>query len=53
MFGYPFDFMGDIPYTNITLNTELNFRELFGTSDTVKIADVMNTRSGRFCYKYE
>lgn len=52
MFAYPFDFNGDVPYTNITLNTALNYWELLGNSKTVPIKDVMDIRSGRFCYDY-
>ncbi|KAK1772866.1 hypothetical protein QBC33DRAFT_584298 [Phialemonium atrogriseum] len=52
MFAYPYNFNGDIPYKNITLDTVLNYRELLPTSRPVKIKDVMDTESGRFCYKY-
>lgn len=51
MFAYPFNFNGDVPYTNITLNTVLNYQQLLGDS-VVQIKDVMDTRKGRFCYRY-
>ena len=53
MWAYPFNFFGDVPYTNITLNTWLDFWELLPSGERyVKIADVMDIRGGSFCYDY-
>ncbi|KAJ9144979.1 Tyrosinase [Pleurostoma richardsiae] len=53
MWAYPFNFFGDVPYTNITLNTQLDFWELLTSGQRyVKIADVMDIRNGSFCYDY-
>lgn len=47
-FAYPFNFFGDIPYKNVTLNTPLNYPN-FGSS--IQIKDVMDTAA--LGYKYE
>jgi tyrosinase len=48
MWAYPFNFMGDKPYTNITLDTTISY----GVWGTYKIRDVMDTASKKLCYKY-
>jgi tyrosinase len=56
MWAYPFNFFGDVPYTNITLDTELDFQGLLGSRPAdrfVKIKDVMDVRGGRFCVSYQ
>jgi tyrosinase len=50
--AYPFNFFGDIPYTNITIDYEMDFYELVPGQQTVKVADVMNIQSGLLCYGY-
>ena len=53
MYAYPFDFFGDVPYENITLDTSLDYRELLPSGQRyVKIRDVMDTRGKSFCYTY-
>jgi tyrosinase len=49
MFAYPFDFMGDVPYTNITLATELQYLGLFAN---VNISSVMDINTTNLCYEY-
>jgi len=49
MFAYPFNFQGDFPYTNVTLDYQLAFPN-FGAN--VKIRDVMDTAAPNLCYKY-
>ncbi|TVY82856.1 Tyrosinase ustQ [Lachnellula suecica] len=49
MFAYPFNFFGDIPYTNITLDYPLHY-DNFG--DDVKISDIMDTAADNLCYQY-
>jgi tyrosinase len=54
MWGYPFNWMGDIPYTNITINTTLDFWNLLtNVSGTVQIADVMDIYASNLCYTYQ
>jgi tyrosinase len=50
IFAYPFDFFGPIPYTNITLDYELEY-EHFGSN--VKIRDVMDIEGHNLCYTYQ
>ncbi|KAF4833141.1 N-acetyl-6-hydroxytryptophan oxidase ivoB [Colletotrichum siamense] len=50
MFAYPFNFFGDVPYENITLQYPLSFPN-FG-KDMV-VSDVMDIRGGPFCYEYQ
>jgi tyrosinase len=50
IFAYPFDFFGPIPYTNITLDYELEF-EHFGAN--IKIADIMDIQAPNICYIYK
>ncbi|KAH7020701.1 uncharacterized protein B0I36DRAFT_296087 [Microdochium trichocladiopsis] len=47
-FAYPFNFFGDIPYKNVTLDTPLDY-PFFGKS--IKIRDVMDTAA--LGYRYE
>ncbi|KAH6681514.1 hypothetical protein B0J14DRAFT_216635 [Halenospora varia] len=49
MFGYPFNFIGDFPYTNVTLDYKLNYPN-FGANVTIR--DVMDTAADNLCYKY-
>ncbi|KAH6653182.1 hypothetical protein BKA67DRAFT_647138 [Truncatella angustata] len=49
MFAYPFDFMGAVAYTNITLDTVLEFN---GLTDDVAISTVMDINCAAFCYTY-
>jgi hypothetical protein len=48
-FAYPFNFFGDVPYKNITINHPMDFPK-FGKSLTVK--DVMDTKNAALCYTY-
>lgn len=48
--AYPFNYFGDIPYENITLDTPLYYGEL---ADSITVADVMDTESEIMCYRYE
>lgn len=48
--AYPYNYFGDIPYENVTLDTPLHFGEV---ADSIKIADVMDTESEILCYRYE
>lgn len=52
-FAYPWNFFGDIPYNNITLDHEMDFIELLGTKRFVKIRDVMDIASPDLCYTYD
>ncbi|KAB5518049.1 hypothetical protein GE09DRAFT_978746, partial [Coniochaeta sp. 2T2.1] len=49
MWAYPYNYFGDIPYKNVTLNTPLNYPLMGGT---IKIDDVMDIRGGDLCYTY-
>jgi tyrosinase len=49
MWAYPYNYFGDIPYKNITLQTTLNYGLI---ASSVKVADVMDTQGGPFCYTY-
>lgn len=48
-FAYPFNFFGDIPYKNITLDYSLSYPN-FGSNITIR--DVMDTEGGLLCYTY-
>ncbi|KAK7917253.1 hypothetical protein PG985_010861 [Apiospora marii] len=48
--AYPYNYFGDIPYKNVTLETPLYFEQLGGVR---KIADTMDIQGGPFCYDYE
>ncbi|KAI8273837.1 hypothetical protein K4K60_010390 [Colletotrichum sp. SAR11_57] len=50
MFAYPFDFFGDVPYENITLQYPLSFPN-FGKE--MVVSDMMDIRGGPFCYEYQ
>lgn len=49
IWGAPFNFFGDIPYTNITLDYLLQYPH-FGAN--VTIGSIMDTTSSNLCYKY-
>ncbi|KAK1728693.1 hypothetical protein CaCOL14_000109 [Colletotrichum acutatum] len=49
MFAYPFNFFGDVPYENITLQYLLKYPN-FGQD--IPISDVMDIHGGPFCYEY-
>jgi tyrosinase len=48
--AYPFNFFGDIPYTNITTEFGLVYSQLAKSN---KIKDLMNPLQGPLCYRYE
>lgn len=48
--AYPFNFFGDVPYQNITVETPLHYGAL---ADSITVADVMDTEGGLLCYRYE
>ncbi|KAH7305905.1 hypothetical protein B0I35DRAFT_471468 [Stachybotrys elegans] len=48
--AYPFNFFGDIPYSNITTDFALVYSELSASN---KISDLMYTNKGPLCYRYE
>jgi tyrosinase len=50
MWAYPFNFFGDVPYTNITLGFQLNYP---GMAPSLNISAVMDIQSGPFCYYYQ
>lgn len=50
MFAYPFNFFGDVPYQNITIDQPIEYP---GFGDSLTIRDVMDTTSGKLCYVYE
>lgn len=50
MFAFPWDFFGEVPYENITLETELEYKGLMGN---VKISEVMDIHSDNLCVQYE
>ncbi|KAI0024292.1 Di-copper centre-containing protein [Xylariomycetidae sp. FL0641] len=47
--AYPYNYFGDRPYTNITLDFEMDFGQIGGK---VKVGSVMDIQGGPFCYKY-
>ncbi|OIW34170.1 Di-copper centre-containing protein [Coniochaeta ligniaria NRRL 30616] len=49
MWAYPYNYFGDIPYSNVTLQTPLNYGLI---ASTIKINDVMDTQGGQLCYTY-
>ncbi|KAK9375192.1 uncharacterized protein V1513DRAFT_431073 [Lipomyces chichibuensis] len=52
-YAYPFNFYGDKPYRNITLDYQMDFQGLLSTdSQIVAIDDVMDIQGGRLCYTY-
>ncbi|KAM0808956.1 putative Tyrosinase copper-binding domain-containing protein [Seiridium cardinale] len=48
-FAYPFNFFGDIPYNNVTLNFTMDFGPLMQNR---KISEVMDPQAGALCYTY-
>lgn len=51
-FAYPFDFFGEIPYKNITLNYNMFFGNLTSGATWVPIKNVMDISAGPLCYTY-
>jgi tyrosinase len=51
-FAYPFNFFGDIPYKNITLDYKMDFFKLNAGSRYVKVSDVMDIKAGKLCYTF-
>lgn len=49
-FAYPFDFFGEIPYKNVTLDYVMNFHALMPSR---RIRDVMDPQAGPFCYTFD
>ena len=49
MYGYPFEFMGPKPYTNVTLDYQLSYPDF---AANVTIRSVMDTAADNLCYKY-
>lgn len=49
MWAYPYNYWGDIPYTNITLDFTLAYP---GLVSSVTIRDVMDITTGQLCYTY-
>ncbi|KAH7018046.1 uncharacterized protein B0I36DRAFT_435445 [Microdochium trichocladiopsis] len=47
--AYPFNFFGDIPYSNITADFDVGFGGLSGSK---KVRDLLNPLTGPLCYKY-
>lgn len=48
-YAYPYNYFGDRPYKNCTLETPLNYGVL---DKGIKIRDTMDTKAGRYCYTY-
>ncbi|KAI1866490.1 hypothetical protein JX265_007791 [Neoarthrinium moseri] len=48
-FAYPFNFFGDVPYKNVTLDYVMNFGQM---SDSIMIREVMDSKGGKLCYSY-
>ncbi|KAK3934312.1 hypothetical protein QBC46DRAFT_359102 [Diplogelasinospora grovesii] len=49
MWAYPYNFFGDIPYNNITLQTPLKYT---GVASTITVSTTMDIQGGPFCYSY-
>jgi tyrosinase len=49
MYAYPYNYNGDIPYKNITLETLVAFPAV---ADTIPISEVMDTQGGHLCYTF-
>ncbi|KAH8681966.1 hypothetical protein BX600DRAFT_505593 [Xylariales sp. PMI_506] len=49
-YAYPYNYKGDIPYQNITLDTLIAYPNV---GDTVPISEVMDIEGGHLCYTYE
>ncbi|KAF6809458.1 tyrosinase central domain containing protein [Colletotrichum sojae] len=50
MYGYPFNYFGDVAYENITLQYQLSFPN-FGPD--IVVSDMMDIHGGPFCYEYK
>lgn len=48
-FAYPFNFFGDIAYSNVTLDYVMDFGPLMKTRE---ISEVMDPLDGALCYTY-
>ncbi|GME58660.1 Tyrosinase central domain protein [Neofusicoccum parvum] len=48
-FAYPFDFYGEVPYQNITLDYQMHVGPL-SNSSWVRVGDVMDIQKGVLCY---
>lgn len=48
-FAYPFNFFGDVAYTNVTLSFTLEYKGLMANRN---ISEVMDITSGALCYTY-
>ncbi|KAI0134261.1 hypothetical protein BJ170DRAFT_716707 [Xylariales sp. AK1849] len=48
-FAYPFNFFGDIPYKNVTLDYQMSFGSLMKSRN---ISEVMDPQAGALCYTY-
>jgi tyrosinase len=52
-FAYPWNFFGDIPYQNITLDYQMDFVQLLAPGRYIKIREVMDITSPALCYTYD
>ncbi|KAK3684111.1 hypothetical protein B0T22DRAFT_469620 [Podospora appendiculata] len=50
MWAYPYNYFGDIPYQNITLNSDLVYPQM---ANSIKVSQVMDTKGGPLCYTYD
>lgn len=50
MWSGEYAYFGDLAYHNITLDTPLHYDDM---AESITIRDVMDTKSGAFCYVYE
>ncbi|CAM1501037.1 Fc.00g101990.m01.CDS01 [Cosmosporella sp. VM-42] len=51
-FAYPYNFFGDKPYQNITLEYQMDFQKLIPGKQYIKVRDVMDIQGGELCYTY-
>lgn len=51
--AHPFNFFGDLPCKNITLEYEMDLLNLMPDQRYIKIRDIMDTKCGELCYTYE
>ncbi|KAF7561298.1 hypothetical protein G7046_g2846 [Stylonectria norvegica] len=52
-FAYPYNFFGDIPYKNITLDYTMDFSKLIPGKQYIQVKDVMDIQGGELCYTYQ
>ncbi|KAK0610707.1 hypothetical protein B0T17DRAFT_621167 [Bombardia bombarda] len=50
MWAYPYNYFGDIPYRNITLEDDLVYPLM---ANNIKIKETMDISAGPLCYKYD